>query len=120
MQVTNADAEYAIIEPHDVAVLVLLLKVARLINSPEHMDNWTDIAGYAACGWEAVISRDEAGPAERMFSHTRPNVVQQNIRFGPEHGSQWLDPEFPYFVDKPGADRQFFRVLDDAAEYAGS
>jgi len=36
----------------DVAVLMILVKVARLSESPGKLDNWTDIAGYAACGAE--------------------------------------------------------------------
>jgi hypothetical protein len=30
----------------------ILVKVARLIESPAHKDSWLDIAGYAASGWE--------------------------------------------------------------------
>jgi len=41
--------------PHDVAVFMILVKVARLTKSPEHMDSWIDIAGYAACGAECAI-----------------------------------------------------------------
>lgn len=41
------------IRPHDVAVLNMLQKVSRLMVSPDHFDSWADIAGYAACGWEA-------------------------------------------------------------------
>jgi hypothetical protein len=40
----------------DVAMLLLLVKIARLRATPTHMDSWTDIAGYAACGAE-VASR---------------------------------------------------------------
>lgn len=39
---------------HDVAVLLILVKVARLSTSPGKMDNWIDIAGYAACGAETA------------------------------------------------------------------
>jgi hypothetical protein len=34
----------------DVAIMMILLKAARLANDPEHRDSWVDIAGYAACG----------------------------------------------------------------------
>ena len=34
----------------DVAVMLALLKVARIKQNPNHTDNWIDIAGYAACG----------------------------------------------------------------------
>ena len=38
------------IEPWEVAVLMSLLKLARLAHAPNHRDSWLDIAGYAACG----------------------------------------------------------------------
>lgn len=43
------------ITPHDVAVMSLLIKVARIINSPGKQDHWVDIAGYSACGWDAYL-----------------------------------------------------------------
>lgn len=36
----------------DVAVMMGLLKIARIKATPGHMDNWIDLAGYAACGGE--------------------------------------------------------------------
>ena len=36
----------------DVAVMMILLKTARLRGNPNHEDSWVDIAGYAACGAE--------------------------------------------------------------------
>ena len=38
--------------PHDVAVMMILIKVSRLSESPGKLDHWVDIAGYAACGGE--------------------------------------------------------------------
>jgi hypothetical protein len=40
------------ISTEDVAVMLALLKVARIRQNPKHTDNWIDIAGYAACGGE--------------------------------------------------------------------
>lgn len=40
------------ITPHDVAIMTILVKIARLANTPSHADSWADIAGYAACGAE--------------------------------------------------------------------
>lgn len=37
------------ITPQDTAHLMILLKVARLIESPDHRDSMIDVAGYAAC-----------------------------------------------------------------------
>lgn len=36
----------------DVATMMILMKVSRILTSPEHQDHWVDIAGYAACGGE--------------------------------------------------------------------
>lgn len=36
----------------DVAVMLVMLKAARIKQNPNHTDNWIDIAGYAACGGE--------------------------------------------------------------------
>lgn len=36
----------------DVAVAMMLLKIARLRHDYTNEDNWIDIAGYAACGGE--------------------------------------------------------------------
>lgn len=36
----------------DVAVMMALLKIARLSFSRNHIDSWVDLAGYAACGGE--------------------------------------------------------------------
>ena len=36
----------------DVAVMMALLKLARIKGTPDFADHWTDLAGYAACGGE--------------------------------------------------------------------
>jgi hypothetical protein len=41
--------------PTDVAIMLALLKIARLKNSPAHRDSWVDLAGYAACGAECGL-----------------------------------------------------------------
>ena len=40
------------LESHDVAIMMALLKIARISENPQHMDSWVDLAGYAACGGE--------------------------------------------------------------------
>lgn len=34
----------------DVAVMMILMKCARLAETPGHHDSWVDVAGYSACG----------------------------------------------------------------------
>ena len=41
----------------DVAVMMGLLKIARIKSSPAHDDNWIDLAGYAACGGELAAGK---------------------------------------------------------------
>tara|TARA_R100001460_G_scaffold13112_10_gene29691 strand:- start:8711 stop:9145 length:435 start_codon:yes stop_codon:yes gene_type:complete len=38
----------------DVAVMMTLLKAARIKSNPSHPDNWVDACGYMACGGELV------------------------------------------------------------------
>ena len=39
--------------PHDVAAMMIMVKLSRITTSPSVLDHWIDIAGYAACGGEA-------------------------------------------------------------------
>ena len=41
-----------IIRPQDVAAMLSLLKIARIASGHAKLDNWVDLAGYAACGGE--------------------------------------------------------------------
>lgn len=43
------------IKSTDVASMMALMKIARLIHSPNHRDSWVDLAGYAACGAECGL-----------------------------------------------------------------
>lgn len=38
--------------PHDVGVMMMLLKAARTKSNPSHSDNYIDAAGYSACAAE--------------------------------------------------------------------
>jgi len=45
-----SEKDGAPLTPTDVAVMMILMKCARLQETPNHADSWVDIAGYAACG----------------------------------------------------------------------
>ena len=45
------------VDPSDVAVMMTLLKLARIKSNREHCDNWIDGAGYLACGAELVAKK---------------------------------------------------------------
>lgn len=57
------------LEPHDVAAMMSLLKISRIRATPTKRDSWTDLAGYAACGWHCVAPVEELMPAA---SHSEP------------------------------------------------
>lgn len=48
----------------DVAMMLGLLKIARVKGSEAHLDNYIDLAGYAACGAEIAKSATELGKLE--------------------------------------------------------
>jgi hypothetical protein len=43
-----------VIEKHDVAVMMNLLKISRIAWMPDRRDSWADVGGYTGCGWECV------------------------------------------------------------------
>lgn len=51
------------VKPHEVALCMAALKVARAAANPQHSDSWVDIAGYAACGSE-LVSPNSCGQAK--------------------------------------------------------
>lgn len=48
-----------VFSPADAAVMLALLKVARLKHNPDNKDNWLDAVGYFACGYEANMKKDK-------------------------------------------------------------
>jgi hypothetical protein len=49
------------VTPEQVALAMTCLKVARLIETPDHEDSWVDIAGYGACGAEIATEWNDDG-----------------------------------------------------------
>lgn len=47
------------VQAHQVAIAMALLKVSRLAWNPGKRDSWVDLAGYAACGYEAFMLGQE-------------------------------------------------------------
>ncbi len=42
----------SVLDATDIALIMSLLKIARLLAQPGHADSWVDLAGYSACGGE--------------------------------------------------------------------
>jgi hypothetical protein len=45
--------------PHDIALIVAMVKISRIQNDPAKRDNWADLAGYTGCGWECVLEENK-------------------------------------------------------------
>lgn len=69
------------LQPHDVAAMLALLKIARIAGSGgTHKDSWLDLAGYAACGWEVVdvpVPADRQPPIEEGLERLQDYVARQ-------------------------------------------
>ena len=73
---TKHDSDVNItIDPEDVAVMLALLKIARIASGRMKDDNWIDLAGYAACGGE--IASDRAAFNAAMASLTGVGFIQR-------------------------------------------
>jgi hypothetical protein len=49
----------------DVAVMMTLLKIARLKSNKSNPDNWVDACGYMACGGELAIKEGKDDGTDR-------------------------------------------------------
>ncbi|MBR1703149.1 MAG: hypothetical protein IJ716_14575 [Lachnospiraceae bacterium] len=56
-QIDSVNPDALTITPKDVAMMMSLLKIARIKNGGGSGDSFVDLAGYAACGGEIHSSR---------------------------------------------------------------
>lgn len=54
VQINDHQGPQVTITAGDVAAMMILMKTARLAETPNHADSWRDTAGYAACGVRAT------------------------------------------------------------------
>ncbi len=59
----------------EVALLMIHLKMARTINQPKR-DNFLDVAGYAACGWEAAEATQRSREVQLPLFDTPQKISQ--------------------------------------------
>ena len=81
-----------LIEPHDAIAMMVLLKTARIANAPGHQDNWVDLAGYAACGWDAFGGPSAQSRAADSAEPPRGSRNPYDIR---EAAAAWLKENEP-------------------------
>ena len=57
LQIDNVNPDALTITPKDVAMMMALLKIARIKNGGGTGDSFVDLAGYAACAGEIYSNR---------------------------------------------------------------
>lgn len=83
------------IEPHTVAIMMGLLKVARLKQNPNNDDSYTDLAGYAACAaelapspppsfWDQKLAPSQREQAEAIMKVNSPSPLPATVLEFPE------------------------------------
>jgi hypothetical protein len=80
----HRDTDCPPVLPHDVAIMMVLLKTVRIAHQGGHADSWVDLAGYAACGWETLAEINEKGtekgaPAEPESSILISELERRDI-----------------------------------------
>lgn len=66
------------LHPHDVALIMTAVKLARAKTSPHKLDHYIDIAGYACCGYACVVATApevEAKPKSRQTIQCCPKCL---------------------------------------------
>lgn len=62
----------------DVAACCAGIKMARLVSSPRHMDNWVDLAGYAVCGGGIVQrEQEQQGKVQELEAEPVPTPPEE-------------------------------------------
>lgn len=82
-----------LITAKDVAMMMALLKIARIMGGKGTMDSYVDLAGYAACGAEVAMREQElpckvgdelwafcSHPDEKVYSFTVTDISTLNGR----------------------------------------
>lgn len=80
------------ITPADVAVMMCLLKLARLKANPAHRDSWVDVAGYAACGGEIAASPPPGAWFPNSYTAIHRALVPAAARGAGQDGEAGLFP----------------------------
>lgn len=59
------------VNPVQVALCLVQLKIARLVVNPSHKDSWVDIVGYGGLGSEVAAVMDNEKTVEDVFRGTK-------------------------------------------------
>lgn len=82
---------YVEILPEDVAIMMALLKVARIATGAGKVDNYVDLAGYAACAGE-IRMKNQRQPEEKSAEsgEKAEEVSEKPARSGDADDDWWV------------------------------
>lgn len=83
------------IDAKDVSMMMSLLKIARAKNGSGHVDNYVDLAGYAACGGELQARVDEEAAKRQMELEANAirDALAKEASSAPRHAAYMPDME---------------------------
>lgn len=64
----------------DMALVMIQVKIARLQESPDHVDSWTDIAGYAALGAQLAVTEPDKGATGPTLPDSISSIAANDIK----------------------------------------
>lgn len=94
------------VTPYDTAIMMVLVKVARVQASPHLVDHLVDIAGYAACAADVIPGSPDATPEPEPEPEAEPEGS----------GTGWYLDSRGTYEGKPGeiySDGERFRMQFD-------
>lgn len=66
------------IAPNQVAIMMTLLKIARIKNNPLKEDSWVDAIGYLACGAELIPNQEYCSATLSSQSTEKESLPEPN------------------------------------------
>jgi hypothetical protein len=73
----NTPKDYKYFDGADVAILMILVKIARLTTNPGHRDSALDVAGYAACLADIQVGINKDKERNENATSMIPETIDQ-------------------------------------------
>lgn len=81
---------------------MIAVKLARLIHTPNHVDSWVDIAGYARTACMVIDARSENDATEAKEEYgeaAQGRTREQTAAVSPENERGWFQPSLRLGAD---------------------
>lgn len=77
----------------DIAIIVAAVKLSRLMHSRGKRDNWVDLAGYAACGYECTTVEANELSGSKESSTSEGSTSKESSTFQSNIASAYIKAE---------------------------